>query len=184
MKSLMAAILALSCAVAFALEPYKRLPPAEELKAAIDREGAKTVLWQGLWSGDGGKVFDSLTGQIRSGDAQWLRLAARLRAVSDAAASELLDGAMSDALPRAPGRVLRVITLSDDPGGFSLGSICSGRFLVREGDAPETVLRWYENSERALLAFRAAEVEAKRTACLAEVKRRHHLLLTSPDAGR
>jgi len=172
------AILSFTCSFAFAMDPYKHLPTADELNSAIDREGAKAVLWEGLWSEGNGNVFESLMGKIQSGDAKWLRLAARLRPVSDAGASEQLDAAVSDALPRAPGRVLRVTTLSDGADRYSIPSICSGRFLLRKDYPPEKASRWYEDSERALLGFKAADLEAKRTACLAEVRRSHHLSLT------
>ena len=177
MKPQLALVLSLACAAAFGLEPYQKLPTVDELNAAVGREGAKEVLWKGLWPADDGKVFDALIEKIQSGDARWLQLAARLRAVSDAGASERLDGAVSDALPRAPGRVLRIAEPGAAPGGFSIASICSGRSLLMEDGAPERARRWYENSERALMGFRSATLESKRIACLAEVKRSHHHFL-------
>jgi len=176
-KRWLAMILSLGCAAAFGLEPYQKLPTAGELNAAIGREGAREVLWKGLWPADNGKVLGALIEKIRSGETGWLQLAARLRPVSDAAASEKLDSAVSDALPRAPGRVLRIAELGAAPGSFSIASICSGPSLRTEDSAPESARRWYENSERALMGFRSPALESKRTACLAEVKRSHHRFL-------
>jgi hypothetical protein len=176
-KRQLALILSLGCAAASGLEPYQKLPTVDELDAAIAREGAREVLWKGLRPADDGKVFDALIEKIRSGETRWLQLAARLRPVSEAAASERLDSAVGDALPRAPGRVLRIAEPGAAPGSFSIASICSGRFLLREDSAPENARRWYENSERALMGFRSAALESKRIACLAEVKRGHHRFL-------
>ncbi len=177
MKRQLALLLSLACTAAFGLEPYQKLPTVDELNAAIGREGAKEVLWKGLRPADDGKVFGALIEKVQSGDARWLQVAARLRPVSDAGASERLDGAVSDALPRAPGRVLRIAEPGAAPGGFSIASICSGRFLLTEDSTPEKAKRWYENSERALMGFRSSALESKRIACLAEVKRSHHRFL-------
>jgi len=87
---------------------------------------------------------------------------------------------MSDALPQAPGEVLRLCTLGDDPGSFSITSICSGRHNLWTEEAPEKAEQWYKKAERAISSYRSTELEAKRSACLSEIRRSwQHFVETS-----
>jgi hypothetical protein len=55
------------------------------------------------------ELEDHLYKQIATGNAAWLRIAAKLKPGSDAASSLLLNGAVGEALPRAPYRVLPLL---------------------------------------------------------------------------
>jgi hypothetical protein len=184
MRCRVAVALCVSWVSTLAAEPYKVLPPPDDLNAAVDRDGARAVLSKGLWSDGETPVFDSFLEKVRTGDRQWLRLAARLRSASDAGASEGLDGAMSDALPRAPEEVLRVCTLGDEPGSFSITSICSGRFNLWAEEPPERAQQWYEKAERAISGYRSTELEAKRSACLSEIRQSRQRFLEASKQNK
>ena len=166
MKIVLTVVLLFACTKAFALTPYKQLPSGDELRAAIDREGARTVFWSGLWRDDSGAVFNAFVEKVASGEVQWLDLATRLRPASDAGASEGLDGAVSGALPRNPTAVLALSSLADSPGQFSIASVCSGRFYLWAEEPAEKARQWYVDAERAVSKVTAQGLSAKRSACL------------------
>lgn len=107
--------------------PYRQLPPPEVVRRDIRREGAAGVLWKKL---NDGEPFYAFLREVASGDSRWLNVAALLKPVADAGASEMLDGALSEALAKAPRRVLPL--LSDTGPGFTFGDVCSGDLLAAE----------------------------------------------------
>jgi hypothetical protein len=169
-------ILSLITTSAIGVDRYQQLPTTEEINSAINRQGAAVVL-RGLWDQDSTAVFDQLIAKIEAGDVNWIRLAARLRKASDAGSSEMLDGAMSNAIRNAPVEVLLVTDLGGDLGGFSIASICSGRFNLMDEDSPKKITTWYTEAERALMKLRPSSVAEKQSACLVELRRsRKHWL--------
>jgi hypothetical protein len=168
-KHLATAILIGMFVSAYAEEPFQVLPSPAELHAAIDREGPRAVLWDRLFADARGPAFDPFLTRVESGDSDWLGLAARLKPVSDAGVSLMLDQAVAAALPRAPDQVLGIAVAGDVAGTFSLRVLCSGRvFLVDE--PRRRVFAWFEKTERALLKLRATNLAAKRTECLSHLR--------------
>jgi hypothetical protein len=170
MKLIVAAAISLVSIQVAAMPPYKQLPSLDELRAAINSEGAHEVLWNGLWAKDSGQVFDAFVEKVALGDVEWLTLAGRLKPVSDAGASEGLDGALSGALLHNPSATLNLSSLIDSPRQFSIASICSGRFYLWAEEPVEKARKWYEDARNAVSNIKLESLAAKRNACLAVIQ--------------
>lgn len=85
-----------------------------ELSAAsiLDELSASTgrAVVSRLW--DGRECESALLDQISRGTSEWLKVALALEPYSDAAAGESLEAAMSEAMQRAPSRVLPLLDQS------------------------------------------------------------------------
>jgi hypothetical protein len=128
---------------------YVRLPSAEVISADIDRYGAGAVLWQRLWNAKSLEVFEALASNITSGDVKWINVGFRLRAVSDAGASELLEISFAKALPHSPARILELGNFESNAGGIWLTQICRGEVWGEESTKDE-IRKWFDQTRVAL----------------------------------
>lgn len=149
----------LASASATAAEPRHGGPSAKELMTRINAEGGKKVLSE-LWTNE--QAFEALLRPVQAGDPDWFKVWIKLRAYSDAAASESIDISFARALPVAPERVLKLVG-----HGLELNSICGSPFIEPEPGVAEL----YERKTLAALA-RVRDVELKAVAkeCSARVK--------------
>jgi hypothetical protein len=69
-------------------------------------------------------VYQNIMAQIESGDAGWLNVAQKLRAVTDAGATEAIDISVARALPKAPAAVIALANT-----GFPIDKICTSPFI-------------------------------------------------------
>jgi len=99
------------------------LPDLEQLNADIEKFCAKQIFRDRLWNSD--RAFGELFDKISSGDAEWIAIAVKLGAVSDAHASESLVMAMSRALAKNPENVLSVLISNYKPGSFQAEMVFS-----------------------------------------------------------
>ena len=150
---------ALASACASAAEPGHSGPSAKELMARISAEGGKKVLSE-LWANE--QTFEVLLRPVEAGDPEWFKVWIKLRAYSDAAASESIDISFARALPVAPESVLKLIG-----HGLELNSICGSPFIEPEPGVAEL----YERKALAALArVRDVELNAIAKECAARVK--------------
>jgi len=145
------------------------ITPAALLKD-LEARGPKVVVEE-LWNGAG---WDDVLWHVRSGDAEWLRVAVALHAGTDAGSSETLALALGDALDRHAAAVLRIVAPT-----FGTGEICAGpdidHFVAR--DAYVAAL---DRRISAVSAIGEADLAADRASCLSSLKEvRAHIL--SPD---
>jgi len=160
-KKILIVLIILTSTVANA-GPYVSLPSAAQLNADIEKFGAKQVLWDRLWEDE--KVFYQLIAKVSSGDAEWVAVAVKLRAVSDAGASELLEMAMSRALAKHPVNVLSVLSSYYNPGVFSVEDICSGAMLF---DSPESQIdKWRSEAISAVSGVNVVSLEEMKALCM------------------
>jgi hypothetical protein len=112
--------------------------------------------------------WDQLLKGVATGQTAWLSVGATLRSVSDAHASETLDMAIQEALPKNPTGVLgllsrSVVTATDACGMYGFGQIEDGR--------PTTaILGLVDRRIKAVRNVRALELIAARDTCLVELR--------------
>jgi hypothetical protein len=145
--------------------PYPQLPSAEALSGDIARYGAEVVLWKKLWNDKNFSVFEKLTSNLASGDPKWLDIGYRLRMVSDAGASELLEIAFAKALPRAPVNVLEMGSFDSATGAIWLTPICRGEIWGEETTNVD-VRAWFKQMRTALKDSLPDNLSAKKQKCL------------------
>jgi len=125
----------------------------------IEKNGRRPAL-QLLW--DDNNKWDTVWNGIVSGDAEWLRVAVKLRPVSDAGSSEMLHSAVSLALVNAPERVL---SLPEDL--FPLGASC----YYLQFDVPEYGnIELLNRKEKAVRNLNNPAMQDKKAKCLAKIK--------------
>jgi len=112
--------------------------------------------------------WDSLLEQVGSGTREWLAVAAQLRPVSDAHASETLDMAIQEALPHNAAGVLALVAA----GVFDADSACSmyGFGQIEDERPPSEVLILVEKRIVAVSAVRTPKLASARDACLGKLK--------------
>jgi len=143
--------------------PYSSLPSAVRLKADISHLGAKKVLWEKLW--DSPKVFASFLERVETGDNVWLNIAAKLREVSDAGASEMLEASLSVALVKQPGNVLAILSNGTKPSTFSVDAICSDGMLAIDKSDQE-IAEWRKSAILAVSRVKLRALQNIRKECL------------------
>ena len=126
-------ITAIVLALVMQLTASRSLQPAD-IERMMDRDGAKKTL-EVLFEDD--RRWDRILTSIAKGQPAWLNVAANLKAVSDAGASERLAMATQEALPKNAPEVLRLVSR----GAFDVDVACSGYgFDQIENERPIRVL--------------------------------------------
>jgi len=134
-------------------------------QSEIQARGAREFLWSTFDS----EAWVPLLDGIAAGQSEWLNVAAQLRAVSDAHASEMLTCAISEALLHNPTHVLQQVK----DGAFELDDACGWLgFLEYDDEAtPSAMLRFVEERETAVSGVEDASLATQRDACLQELRR-------------
>jgi hypothetical protein len=136
-----------------------------KIKSEISREGPTQVLRR-LFEDD--SAWETVGRGIGSGSGQWLQVAAQLRSVSDAGASEGLTEAVQEALVHAPNAVLalactvpatRCFRVEDVCGGYGPGQIEDERPLA-------TILALVKKRKHVVKGVQEGNLAAKRQICL------------------
>lgn len=136
-------------------------PTAFEVDAQIEKSGATLVL---------ARIFEStdleahVYRQISLGSASWLRLAVKLRGQSDASLTTLLNGAVAEALVRAPYRVMPMLEL----GPFTPATSCLP--FLSEEELPATLLAKVARLELTMSKISSPRYESIKGQCLALAK--------------
>ena len=112
--------------------------------------------------------WDAFLDQIATGRAEWLTVAAALRPVSDAHASETLDIAIQEALPRNAAGVLGLVA----QGSFTAAGACGmyGFGQVEDERPTSTLLGLVDKRLAAVSRVTDSRLVAPRDACLRELK--------------
>ena len=132
---------------------------AKAIQAEIQAKGPKTVV-AGLRAGPAPQ-WDQVLDKIGLGGADWLALAADLLSGTDAATTEGVFGALSDALSNNPRAVLAM--LGPDAG---IADVCFDRQIE---PTPARHQAFIAKTRAALLTVKAPELRPKRDACLAKM---------------
>ncbi len=143
--------------------PYSSLPSADRLNVDISHLGANKVLWEKLW--DSPKAFASLLERVESGDKAWLNIAVKLREVSDAGASEMLEASLSVALAKQPANVLAILSNGTKPGTFNVEDICSDGMLAIDKSDQE-IAEWRKSAILAVSKVKLSALKHIRKECL------------------
>ena len=137
----------------------------EEVQALIAEKGPRGTIHQ-LFEDD--ERWDQFLEIIATGKKEWLTIAAQLRPATDAHASETLDMALQEALPRNPAGVLDlvatdVVSVSQVCGMYGFGQI--------EDERPNTVLvALVDKRIAAVSALKQPTLSGVRNACLEELQ--------------
>lgn len=134
---------------------------AISIQQKIDRASAKSVVNE-LAAGDE-SGWDFVMGKVATGSADWLDVARRLSAGTDAGTSEALQIAVATALPKNPGGVLR---LAGTQSFLSIDHICAAPFIEPQ---PSDMDRYLSEAKTALVTLNDPGVESAREKCLAEI---------------
>jgi hypothetical protein len=136
---------------------------AAQIDNRITRYGAERTLWA-IYADD--DQWSNLLAQIARGEEPWLRVANRLRKVTDAGASEQLDLAVGEALEHAPERVLRLSVPV-----FGVGEVCGGPDMddARYGSY-ELSIRAIDRREAQLRSVTVPHLRAVRDKCVASLE--------------
>lgn len=134
---------------------------AASILQKIDRVGAQSVVTE-LTAGDE-SAWDFVMSKVGEGSAEWLDVARRLSAGTDAGASEALQIAVATALPKNPGGVLR---LAAAQSFLSIDHVCAAPFIEPE---PSYMQRYLSEAKAALTTLKDPGVEGARAKCLAEI---------------
>jgi hypothetical protein len=136
-----------------------------EVRNLIAEQGARQALWR-LFDDDA--AWDSLLNQIASGRRDWLSVASQLRRVSDAHASETLDMAIQEALPRNPVGVLDLVAA----GAFSAQGACGmyGFGQIEDERPPPVLIRLVDRRIAAVSAVKKTSLLGVRDGCLRELE--------------
>jgi hypothetical protein len=139
---------------------------AQVALSSIEEVGADAVLrrlYEG-WSEQGNDDFYNVLRGIESGRRAWLVVAQKLRVVSDAGSSSMLDEAVTRAILRNPEAVL--LFFGDDVGGDRVG-LCQ---LLTVLEPKEGVLPYLRKVEKALLAVKRPSLPWRNALCLSQVR--------------
>jgi hypothetical protein len=157
-----AAILLALATAASSPDSTKRLA---EVRGLMATRGPRQTL-SSLFAQD--DRWDLLLDDIATGKTDWLSVAAELRAVSDAHASETLAMAIQEALPRNPTGVLDLIATQR----LEIAVACSGYgFGQIEDERPiSEILGLVDKRVQAVSRVRRTSLAAARDGCLTELK--------------
>ena len=136
-----------------------RLDSAQGVLQLIDERGAKEAL-DSLYSDEA--TWDRTLDAITEGTEAWLRVAIKLRKVSDAGASFDLSLAVSDSLARNPTTVLGALKVFDPQ------DVCGTYGFPNKGDLRSTI-RVVENRVRAVQGVSAkpgSDLDVMKRDCL------------------
>lgn len=142
-----------------------------EVRDVIAAQGARQAL--STLFADGAR-WDSLLDQVASGQEGWLGVAAQLRRVSDAHASETLDMAVQEALPHNAAGVLELVAA----GAFTVQGACAmyGFGQIEDQRPVPVLVGLVDKRTAAVSAARKARLASVRDGCLKELKAlREHL---------
>jgi hypothetical protein len=134
---------------------------AISLLEKIDRAGAQSVVNE-LSAGDE-SGWEFVMRKIEAGSTDWLNVAGRLSAGTDAGTSESLQIALATALPKNPAGVLRLI---DRQSFLSVDHVCAAPFIEPELSYMKSYL---SEAKAALIPMQGADVENIKTKCLSEL---------------
>jgi len=138
---------------------------ASDVRNLITRQGAAGAL-SSLFQDD--SKWDAVLEGVATGTPEWLSIAADLRSVSDAHATETLVMAIQEALPKSPRGVLRLVTrgtftTTDACGMYGFGQI--------EDERPVSLLLGLVDKRIAAVSHvDASELATARQACLQELR--------------
>lgn len=149
-------------------DPYESLPGPAQLNADIEKSGARQLLRDRIWSSD--KAVGELADKISSGDAEWIAIAVKLGAVSDAGATELLIMTMSRALVKHPANVLAVLSPKYKPGSFQAEMVCGGEMLIDYTESE--IKKWRSEAISAVSGVNIAGLEEVKALCIKNLSRR------------
>lgn len=150
--SIAAMVLVLACAPSTMAQRQLR---ASDVLRVIERDGSPAALK---------RIFDDtsqssiLLRGVARGTGGWLAVAAKLRPVSDAGASEELDLAVAEALPRSPAGVLRLL-----PAPFAVARICGVPFVEQPVAESQSYRR---RALAAVVSVRDHRLRSVRDQCL------------------
>jgi hypothetical protein len=137
--------------------------PAGNALAEIEKEGPKVTLDR--WFRDNER-WERIFEGIASADSEWLAVAARLRSVSDAGASETLDMALQRALQRTPAAVLVLV----GPSSFSVLDVCGGSGEAFEDPRPVSeIIKLVVEGRKRVVAITDPVLTRQRDECLAQI---------------
>jgi hypothetical protein len=137
--------------------PILASPSAQEIEARIARDGAPNTL-HAIFSDSA--LEDHVYRSIARGSEPWLRVATALRLVSDGAATTMLNGAVGEALPNAPYRVLPLLV----NGPFSPEQSCLP--FLSEDMSPYLALNHIQLMEVTLRQVSSPKYTQVRATCL------------------
>lgn len=132
-----------------------------EIGARIDRDGAAATVTRLAAKHKWHRVLAN----IGTGRAEWLALAPRLAAGTDASQSLALTIALADALPRKPAAVLAVAAAAKGP--LAIERVCAAPYI----EPIATDLAYYRTrARRAVEGVSAPPLQAAKRACLAALR--------------
>jgi hypothetical protein len=116
---------------------------------------------------DDGARWDSFLDVVGKGDDAWLEVAANLREVSDAHASETLDMAIQEALPVNPSSVLTSV----QRGSFTVDGACGmyGFGQIEDQRPKAVIVGLVDRRIDSVSKVEQPTLEAVKTQCLAEL---------------
>ena len=130
-------------------------PSVQAVTEKLERDGPKRTV-DALAAGDGAAWRAVVRGVARA-DPRWLALSVQLAPGTDAATSEELHAAFSDALAVAPARVLPLA-----PSAIALDRLCSVPLIE---PTPAQVSGYRRAREMALAGVRSPALGAKAAEC-------------------
>lgn len=131
--------------------------------SAIAKSGAKTIL-DHLYEDQ--RQWNALLAAIATGQEDWLRIAKKLRRVSDAGAREQLELAAGEALEHRPASVLSIIAAD-----FGIASICGAPHVDDSRfDSYELSIKTIERRQELLRTIRDPRLRSQRDACLSTLE--------------
>ncbi|HEX3429714.1 MAG TPA: hypothetical protein VHT03_02415 [Rhizomicrobium sp.] len=137
------------------------------IAADIQIHGAGPVVQRLDKAGD----YDRVLNRIRSGSAEWVRLAFNLVPGTDGARAEDLQTAIGVALSHNPKLVLSLLATSSS--GLSVEDVCNPPFI---DETPEQVRWWARTARAAIRMVTEPELQNSKRRCLAEIAtaQKHH----------
>jgi hypothetical protein len=166
-KKIFFIVLIILTATILKARPYESLPDPTQLNADIEKFGANQVLDR-IWNSD--RAFGELFDRISSGNAIWIAIAVKLRAVSDAGVTESLYMAMSRALAKNPESVLSVLTSNYKLGSFEAERVCGGDMLYINY-AESEIDKWRREAISAVSGVNIEGLEEIKALCIKYISR-------------
>jgi hypothetical protein len=151
-------------ALVMQLAVSRSLQPADIERMMQENGSQKTLSF--LFDDD--RRWDRVLTSVATGQRAWVNVAAKLREVSDAHASETLDMAMQEALLKNPLEVLRLVAR----GSFDVSNACGNYgFGQIEDERPTRVLVGLVDKRIAAVSrVRAQELTTSRDRCLEQLR--------------
>ena len=142
-------------------EPRVDLTQVQESLRSLGPKGTLHLLF------DDGARWDSFLDAVGKGDDSWLEVAANLREVSDAHASETLDMAIQEALPLNPNSVLILV----QRGSFTVDSACGmyGFGQIEDERPKPVIVGLVDRRIDSVSKVEQPMLKAVKTKCLAEL---------------